>query len=318
MHSIMGFDWKKSKAHLLLLSKFIHAQRPDYFVESSDWKNVLGEPPNQATHRFVDEGVLIAADLSEYLSYKFKVPELKDMLKQRSLPVSGRKDEIIQRLIKADADGMRKAVAELTLLKCSQRGREIAEQYLIAEDEKRSEVEKQMMEHLTKRRFREASLTIAAYENEQVFKRGMGIDWKHYNPNQDVEVLNRVFGSKPKNLAQLDDNKTETLRIATAMMLLWGIDSPEKWLPDNFETGLPFDNDVASRMLFSQAQNQTTLGQYRDLGVGYVEILATSESCDSCIILEGKRYKASKAPILPNPNCTHPMGCRCVYLPCVD
>ena len=314
-----GFDWKKSKAHLLLLSKFLHGPRPENSVESDGWRNALGEPSRQAIQRLLSEGMLMTADLNDYLSYKYKVNELKDMLKQRGLSASGRKDEMIQRLAQADPDGMKKAVAELTLIKCTQRGKEIAEQYLVAEDEKRSYVEKQVIEYLTKRRFREASLAVATYENEQVFTRGMGTDWKHYNADHDVEVLSRVFGSKPKIMAQLSNDKTETLRIATAMMLLWGVDSPEKWLPDGFETELPFDNDIASRMLSSQAENQAQLQSYHEDGISsYVEILATPESCDSCKRLEGKRYKLSNALELPNPNCTHEMGCRCVYLPCAD
>ena len=315
-----GFNWQKSKAHLLLLSKFIRIQQPAYFAALDYWKNVLGEPPNQSINRFIDEGVLITADLSDYLSYKYKVPELKDMLKQRSLPISGRKDEIIQHLIKADVDGMRKAVAELTLLKCSQRGQEIVEQYLIAEDEKRSEVEKQVIEHLTQRRFREASLTVAAYENEQVFKRGMGIDWKHYNPDHDVERLNDIFRSKPKIVAQLTDDKMEALRIGAAMMELWGINSPEKWLPDNFETGLSLDNDAAARMFLFHAESRANLEGYRDAGATEVEFSTAQNDtvCDSCNELNGKRYKLDEAPELPNPNCTNEMGCRCVYLPCVD
>ncbi|MGD0854449.1 MAG: SAP domain-containing protein [Dehalococcoidia bacterium] len=311
-----GFDWKRSKAHLLLLSKFIHGQRQEY---SESWGNVLGEPSNQAITRFINEGSLTTADLNDHLSYKYKVPELKDMLKQRGLPVSGRKDEMIQRLVQVDTDGMRKAVAELTLLKCTQRGQEIAEQYLVAEKEKRSNVEKQVIEYLRQRRFREASLTVAAYESEQVFSRGMGVDWRHYNPSHDIERLETIFRSKPKIVAQLRDEKLEALRIGAAMMELWGTNTAMKWLPDNFETGLSIDNDAAARMFLFQAGNQAQLESYRKEGVSpYVEILATSESCDSCKRLEGKRYKLSNAPELPNPHCTHKLGCRCVYLPCVD
>jgi hypothetical protein len=123
----MGFDWGKSKAHLLLLSKFIHANRFEDFARHDFWKvmwdSLLGEPSSKAIKRFVEEGMLMTTtDLNDLLSYKYKVTELKDMLKQRSLPVSGLKDELIQRLAQADTNGMRKAVAELSLLKCTQRG----------------------------------------------------------------------------------------------------------------------------------------------------------------------------------------------------
>ena len=186
------------------------------------------------------------------------------------------------------------------------------------QNEERSNIENQVMDYLKKRKFREASLAVATFEQKQAFPRGMGIDWKHYNPDHDVARLNDIFRSKPKIVAQLTDDKMEVLRIGAAMMELWGTNTAMKWLPDNFETGLSIDNDSAARMFLFYAENRAKLEQYHDADVDYVEILATPESCASCIKLQGKRYKSSNAPVLPNPNCTHPMGCRCVYLPCVD
>ncbi len=319
----MGFDWKKSKAHLLLLSKFIQAHRPDDFAKSADWeniwKNVLGEPSKQAIKRFVDEGMLMTAtDLNDLLSYKYKVTELKDMLKQRGLPVSGRKEEMIERLVQADPDGMRKAVAGLTLLKCTQHGHEIAEQYLEAEKEKRAKVERQVMEYLTRRKFREASLAVAGLEAEQVFPRGIGIDWKRHNPNHDIEMLKTIFESKPKILVRLGNEKLEALRIAAAMMALWGENRAKKWLPDDFETALPFDNDTTARMFLFYAQHRATLEQNRSEGLKHVEVLPAPDSCESCKKLAGKHYKLNEAPELPNEHCTHKMGCRCTYLPVIE
>ena len=192
----MGFDWRKSKAHLLLLNKFVNARCPDDFALSDEWKNVLGEPPQQAIKRFIDEGMLVNADLNDLLSYKSRADELKGMLRQRGLSVVGRKDELIRRLVQADPNSMEKIVAGLILLKCTPHGQEISHEYSVAEKEKRIRTEQQVMEYLSKRKFKEASLTVAAYEAEQVFSRGMGVDWKHYNPNRDIEILAGIFGSK--------------------------------------------------------------------------------------------------------------------------
>jgi hypothetical protein len=183
----------------------------------------------------------------------------------------------------------------------------------------RDKAEKKVLDYLAKRMFKEATMAVAEYETKQALPRGMGIDWKHYNPKRDIEILTNIFGTKPEILTKLDDSKLEYLRIGAAMMLLWGVNTPEKWLPDDFETNLTMDSEGVARMLLFKSQNAETKKQYKDSGVvQYVEILATPESCDSCKKLEGKRYKLSEAPELPNPYCTHEMGCRCVYLPCVD
>jgi hypothetical protein len=270
--------------------------------------------------------LMTATDLNDLLSYKYKVTELKDMLKQRSLPVSGLKDELIQRLVQADPDGMKKSVAELSLLKCTQRGHEIAEQYLEAEKEKRAQVERQVMEYLSRRKFREASLAFAAWEKDQVFPLGFttGIASEKQNSNRDIEasqnrmkMLNTIFESKPNILVRLGNEKLEPLRIAAAMMALWGENKAKKeWLPANFETGISFDNNTAARMVNLYAVHRGTLERYRSEGLEYVEVFPAPDSCETCKKLAGT-YKLDEAPELPNEHCTDKMGCRCNYLPVV-
>ena len=106
-----GFDWQKSPAHLRLLSKFLRPQvAEDFSKRSGYWEKQLGETSQKAIERFLDEGVLVHADLSEHLASKFKVTELKSMLEVRGLPASGRKSELVSRLVQADPEGM-KAIA---------------------------------------------------------------------------------------------------------------------------------------------------------------------------------------------------------------
>lgn len=309
---------RKSEAHLLLLSKFIRAQRPDSFAEPDYWEKALGEPLQRAIKRFEDEKMLITADLNALLSHKYKVNELKDMLKQRGLPVSGSKGELVQRLVQADPNGMRKAVAELRLLNCTERGREIAEQYLAAKRENMLKVRSQVMEYLTKRKFREASLTTAAYEAEQVFPRGIGVDWKHYDPNPDIELLKIIFESKPGIVAQLGDAKLEVLRVGVAMMALWGTGMAREYLPTDFETGLPFDNDTVAGYFLSYAlQRATLIGLKKEGFTTHVKPLSARDdrTCEKCKSQDGKVFTIDEAlkqmplPVL----CNSGEGCRCVY-----
>jgi hypothetical protein len=109
----MGFDWKKSKAHWLLLTKFLHPQNPDDFSKSDIWESVLGEKPSKSIKRFIDEGLIAVANLENVLNYKYKVSELKEMLKQCELPVSGRKDDMIKCLVTTGLTGMKKPLLDL-------------------------------------------------------------------------------------------------------------------------------------------------------------------------------------------------------------
>lgn len=316
LRSLLDFEWRKSNAHLLLLSKFLHPRTVDDFAESDAWKTALGENPKQAIKRFLDEDMLVQADLSAQLDYKFKAAELKDIAKKRGLTVSGRKGDLIQRLIQADSEGMKRAVSGLTVLLCSEDGRGIAEQYLANEKAKRRKVEQQVMECLRQRKFKDASVAVASYEAEQVFPRGIGIDWKHHNPAHDIAMLNAIFGSKPKILARLNDSQSDALRLVAGMMYLWGTNQGKEWLPPDFETDLAMDNDAAARMFLFHATHRVNIANYKQSGVvKQVEILAAQDSCDACKKISGKRFKLSEVPELPYEHCTHEMGCRCTLLP---
>lgn len=316
-------DWKKSKAHLLLLSKFLRANSFDDFARHEfwrkSWENALGEPPIKALNRFEKEKMLKPADLSDLILHKYKVIELKQLLKQRSLPISGNSDELAQRLMQADPNGMKTATAELKLLICTERGHEIAEQYLVAEKEKCAKVEFQVMEYITKRKFKEASLMVASYEAEQVFSRGIGLDRKKYNSNKDIQLIKTIFESKPRNIIQLENEKLETLQIVAAMAALWGTNMVKKYLPVDFETGLPFSNEAVVRNIQFYAHTKAELLDLKQQGLyKRVRVISSKDNrtCQECANLNGKVFTIDEAlEKMPLPNlCTSEEGwCRCTY-----
>jgi len=318
LRSFEGFEGKKSHAHLLLLSKFVNPRKPDYSAYDY-WENVLGELPKHAIERFTNEGLVESANLIGTLSAIYGASELKDMLRQRGLPVSGRKDVMIQRLIEKDPNGMKKNAAGFTVLVCTQHGKDLADNYITAEKEKRVQVEQQTMECIRKRDFKKASLTVVAYELEQVFPRGM-VDWEHHKPDREIELLNSIFGGKPKILAKLGNGKLEDLRIAAAMMALWGKNDVKEWLSPDFETELSLDANVTARMFFFYAIHQHSLKQWRESSfvVGVYIFNNISDSCDACKKLLNTKYKLDEVPELPYEHCTNEMGCRCLVNPIID
>jgi len=116
---LFGLDWKKSPAHLLLLTKFLSPEALEGFSGSDAWRAVLGEAPGKAIERFLGEGVIQCADVGERVAYEYRVSDLKSMLKQRDLPVSGHKRELIARLVEADAEGMEELVSGVPVFQCS-------------------------------------------------------------------------------------------------------------------------------------------------------------------------------------------------------
>lgn len=313
MAHLFGFDWRKSAAHNLLLTKFLHPQDPDSFARRDEWRQALGEDPCRAIKRFVYEGLLEPVPLPELLARQYKVSDLTKMLRHRGLRASGRKAEMIARLIEADPKGMEKAVAGVTLLKCSERGREVADAYLARERSRRERMEEEVIEALKHRKFRNASLAVASYEAEQVFPRGMGIDWKHYDPSGDVELLTAIFQHKPNRLQHLTDVQMEPIRIAAGMRVLgWNLGQATEWLEANRPDVLDVPLGVAVLTVESYARFRVEINRLRQRGYKWVRVKTRNDElvCDACKKLSAKQYAIDKVPELPYEKCTSEV-CRC-------
>ena len=315
---LFGFKWRKSQAHLLLLSKFLSPHTIEDYENSSimPWKQVLGETPSKAINRFLNEGMLQCTDIANSLEWKYKVPDLKKMLKDRNLPVSGNKKDLISRLIEADPNGMEKNVSGLNVLLCSEQGCQIADEYLAIEKEKRLNVEQHVLDALQNRKFKEACLLVSSFETEQVFPSGLNVDWRNPDTAREIAILKMIFDSNPKILKNLNNKWLEHLRFAAGVMHLLGSDVAKSVIPPNLETGLVLDGITAARMIKFHALYRVNLAQYREWGNKSVEIsIAGPSSCEACKKIADKKFKIDKVIELPYEQCTCEMGCRCVIRP---
>jgi hypothetical protein len=167
------FEWQKSRAHLLFLSSrsyplrvfrsdssCLHILSVEYVNASTSWEGVLGENPGQAIERFLNQGLLIEGDSHATLTDRFNVQELKDLLRQRGLRLSGCKSDLIQRLLETDPKGMETALGGYKILLLTGHGREIVGEFLQKEKDEREAVERQMAEHLRRGQFKEACISL--------------------------------------------------------------------------------------------------------------------------------------------------------------
>ena len=287
------------------------------------WDGPLGEPAGAAVQRFIALGWLVPATLAAKLDSRFRTSDLKPLLKERGLRVSGRKDELIERLIAADESGMTALVAEMKVYECSSESRVRAEQYKLEQAEKRATTEDRALNQLRAHEFAGVSQTVAAFEAVQVFSRGIGIDWSKHNVSRDVSQLKIIFEAKPRILDGLVDAEWEPLRVAVGMMALWGTGNAKAWLPASFVGVAKFDADTAARMLLFGSTHKLRLAEYRQLSDRGVrakgfQVSVTTDPCQTCKKMAGKRYGLNDLPELPHAECTHPYGCRCMAMPVLD
>jgi SPP1 gp7 family putative phage head morphogenesis protein len=312
-------DWRESPAHLLLLSKFLDGVSPERFHDDERWAAVLGGRPAEAIDRLRKAGMLAPAELRDRIDARFKASELKPLLKQRGLKVSGRKEALIDRLIEHDEAAMRDATGDVVVFRCTEEGRQLAERYLEDERQKREAAERAALDRLQSRDLAGAARAVAGFEAGQVFSRGMGIDWSASPSESDKEILTAIFDRTPALLAGVDTQILRQLRLAAAMQQLWGTGSARKWLPDDCDTGMHLDADTAARMLVFHAFHLENVASYRRAGFETVEVSGVddSRSCPQCRQIHGKIFALADAPEMPYAKCTCEMGCRCMVL-CAD
>jgi len=321
-----SFDWQKSRPHLFLLSGFLNPQE-EYHQgrfhghDSNEWAEVLGEPLQKAIQRFMKEGLIVKTNsLVDYVEYKFKLSELKTMLKKRGLAVSGRKDELISRLIENDTNGVKKAVSGLSLVRCSDGGQKIAEQFVFQEKQHKENIEEQMVLAFRSHRFRDAIQTYYRFQASQVFPTSPSLSkpnplavrkwWENRDPTEEISVINLMFAKTPKSLSKLNDKELEDVRIAASMYELWEI---QKYLefPSSQQSETSYSPKDAAFAVWRYAYHCRNLLDYQKRGIKTIGIDSFNDACDACKEMAKKRYALNEVPELPYEHCTSPNGCRC-------
>jgi hypothetical protein len=153
-------DWRTNEAHLLLLSRFLYAQKAKDAVPPH-WEAVLGEPPQRTVDRFISEGWLVPSSLPTKLDRTLNTTEIKSLLKEHGLSESGRKDQGIERLVKAAPEEMAAKVANLDIMECSIESRAIAERFIAERKVEREAAEAKSLDQLHHRDFHSVVRTIA-------------------------------------------------------------------------------------------------------------------------------------------------------------
>ena len=313
-------DWRESHAHLNLLSWFVKPRQANDLDKFQKWTEPLGEPVEVAIKRFLDLKLIIRADLIEHLLIRFSGQQLRAILVNRGLPVSGSKAAMAKRLIENDARGTSKLVDELFLLVCSERGKELAQAYLEYEERRRQDAIRQCEIALREARYRDAALARVRYDAESVFPGGEcraipgeSNYWGRCDTSKDEQALGYIFSKTPKLLVKKGWDQLPDLRIVSGLKHLWGTieGTPE---------GSGIELNTAANMLWYHAKFLIEMEEYRWAGFKYVKVSTCNddEVCGPCKKLAKARIRIEDMPELPNEYCKDELGCRCSVGVAVD
>ena len=143
---------------------------------------------------------------------------------------------------------------------CSPEGKKLADDFREREAKARHSVEAQVLGLLKERRAKDAAKAVAAYEIQQVFPRGLGIDWANGDdPGGGLTAIEAIFEGVPKILAGVGPEELEVLCTAAAASLLGAIGRKHNGLLEGFSSQSRFADDVAVRMVLFYGQQRRNL-----------------------------------------------------------
>lgn len=313
---LAAVEWRNNEIHLMLLQRFLDLGTLESGVPSH-WESELGEPPIVTVQRFIQMGLLTAASLARTVEYRHSAAELKTLAKERGLKVSGRKDELAQRLVDTDSTGMEILVREKPVFTCSQEARAVVEQYMSAKSDALDLALNEVRSSLAARDFATAIVTARTYQSKQIVilpPNPLLLTEPTKSLDEEVAYLKTVFSLRPKILQGLNSEDRESLAAAIVLGHLFN-KSPANFVPSTFK-GLPkFTQEVTVRMMEFHVMHMEQIDKWRVAGVKKASVQGCGDSCEACKKLAGKVGKLDDLPELPYENCTCRMGCRCTLNP---
>jgi hypothetical protein len=243
-------------AHSLLLSRFRSPLAPRLYMNtaaSSAWTTALSETPNSAIDSFIKANLLVPFSpstpeaLTQGLAQIYGVVQLKAMLKLRRLKVSGKKDELIARLVHFDSQGLIRDVLALGLYHCSDAGMSLIFQL---EDRK----QRAYANAVTAIHAKDYSAAIHGY---QALEDDLGFPKFEFGGTPRPALIQLVMTVTPTILGGCSQEVLSRLRIVMAVQCVAGRHAPKEVLRD-FNTGIRLKrgDSCAYDLLFREAHRR--------------------------------------------------------------
>ncbi|MCB9613504.1 MAG: SAP domain-containing protein [Sandaracinus sp.] len=276
----------------------------------------LREPVPDAVRRFVAEGFLRPSLVEEKLE-TLRVSELKEALAKSQLKVSGRKADLIERLVaQAPADAKALAAGLPKTYGLTDAAREHVARYLKWEADRTASAVAAVKAALERGDISSALRAHAAFLELDAW----ADPTQPYPTREQTEFLQAVAVARPGILRSIADAQLPQLRMATALTHLFGRAARDA-LPTGFAAGSHLDDEAAARMMTFYVGRERERQQHAEADFfSRVKILTCDDerTCAACKKLAKRTYARTDVPELPFPACTSPIGCRCLALPVLD
>lgn len=156
--------------------------------------------------------------------------------------------------------------------------------------------------------------TPVPFREYQAIEDDLGFPKWEFEGLPKLELIELVMTVTPTILDGCSEEVMSRLRMAMALQCLAGRHAPKNLLR-GLDTGIRLDAETAARMIYFLARHTEDIQKWKQMRITHVTHFAAAGSCSVCTSSNGQKWRIEQAPELPHALCTHPCGCRCLYLP---
>jgi hypothetical protein len=213
------YDFGLTEPQLVFLSEFLTPKCADKVL--SYWGSALKEEPSSVLKRFVKCGLLVRPPLPIRLGVIYSVADLKLLLKERGLCVSGTKQALIERLMSVNVSDL-ESIGE-SVYECS----DVAKTCVTKQDEKRIMMINEVVGLIKARKVEQALSVVSSFNKTHTsirelkeLKYGLNPLAIKAPPDYQFRMISSILSARPQILNDVSDDDLERLRIAVAMWQL--------------------------------------------------------------------------------------------------
>lgn len=320
------------EARIMFLQKFkdgLMSQADiSYYDSNQGWLSALGVSPSELIDEYKARGLIARLNANEHLhilmNALLSVATLKEGLASVGSKKTGRKSELVDRLIEVNREVATKLLPSDIRWSVTEEGDKLVNAYRAKKKEEKESLEDDLLDLISNKKYLQASIRRAEHNARQVFPPGLGCSWDDWDTERDVRILETINSLTPQVLLDRSSDDLQPARLIASLSYLMGSKLSSRLHGLIYQHG----NDKAEALGSSPAHNEARLLQtfaigkvkldeWRDLNIcRFVKILdAGDDSCPECRVHAKKKYSIDRAPELPSKICTHPIGCRCCYVP---
>ena len=313
---------KKGDALKLFLAEFRNGSSVTWISDKEYYKTkiysfYLGDL-KKIISSLTKDGLLRLMTPEEIFSKDNKITDLKEECKKRGLKVSGKKDELVARIMEADPDLRKNLEKQNDQLICTTTGQIAVNEFYERMKQQEKDLQTLVFALFEEKRYKDAANAVEQIRNRRVFP-----DWwmddftSQLSLDVEEKEVEMIWKETPKALSGLKKAFLDKARFWISWDMLWGTNHIREFEkePTNVD-GLSIGQVMQALMIYATGKRQLADLQKTRVfkGVRIVGLAKDTVLCPECQKLTNKVYDLKKAPVIPNEKCQNPAPCPLSYI----